>query len=99
MFRDFLHAAKSSERLVEHKRFGGQVSPEQMADTTDKVWLAYQVMDAFCPRDLVVAAKNYIDTIWAEFNSDAPGEAVGRLMTPARERLTEQARLAFSEHE
>lgn len=98
MFRDFLHTAKVSERLVERKRYGEEVTPKQLADSVSRVWLAHQVMDAFCPQTLVQLAEDYIHTFWAEYNLDAPGEVVGQLMTPARQRLIKEARQTFSEY-
>lgn len=98
MLREFLIAAKGPERMVERKRYGEDISWSEMADLTDRMWLAHQVMEAFCPGALVDAAKTYIEAIYEEFKSDAPGNMVGQLMNPARERLTLEARRTFSDY-
>ena len=98
MFRAFLATSKGPERLVERKRNGEDIPWSEMADQTSGMWLAFQVMDAFCPRPLVDAAHAYIDTIYVEFESNEPAATVGQLMRPARASLASQARHAFSEY-
>ena len=77
MFRAFLATSKGPERLVERKRNGEDIPWSEMADQTSGMWLAFQVMDAFCPRPLVDAAHAYIDTIYVEFESNEPAATVG----------------------
>lgn len=96
MFKDFLSAAKGPERMVERKRRDAEASDAEMGDATAEMWLSFQQMAAFCPASVVDAAKAYMDAIHEELAVD-PGVELGALMTPARSRLTREARAAFAD--
>jgi hypothetical protein len=99
VFREFLAAAKTAERLAELREAGHVPGNDEIRATTERMWLGWQEVSVFCPTAIHRPAHDFADAlqyvIW--HNPDPPG--VSKYLSEPRDNLINIAGPIFREQD
>ncbi|MFF0630873.1 hypothetical protein ACFYTS_00055 [Nocardia sp. NPDC004151] len=72
VFRDMLAATKAVERLAERRRDGETLDGIDVPAATSEMWLRWQEVAVFCPRDIRDAALPFVQALYSAAYHQVP---------------------------